>query len=1051
MSFFDFITQDKNSVQDPERQVQSRNPFLLDVAAQLPSATERVGKSVGGFFSNTLFGGVKKLGRTVNYPLQTGDVPVISNVLSKVGLPGLRQLNEQGKIDDDQYRRLLNEFGNEAGFSIDDTRAEVARKVGADVTASVVDTVSAVGIVRSAPSLAQQAGIQGAGKIGALYGSGSSVLTSLREDDPTLTGVLGDAATGAAIGGALGYGIGKIAPRVYTSLKKPGQVDDTKELALKVATNGVNEDAAAAAATIPTATRPTHQKLLEQAHNAGDDLKVKQILDSIPDDDPYKPAMMDVFGDVYKSTKNGRPVADIAPKIAKEEVSKFGDIQRASAKGDVTDLTKVSKSVDPTSSRFDDGAGHVFDRLIKRNKELAEDLGYEFKVPKEIGQAAKRITPDLNPEGRFEALRHLRGAGNEMTDLMGSFGSDVHYKLVQGAKREGDLKVLARDDFNKLSSIQKKIAKTDFGRGDASEKIFNALRDRKNKDQILVGADQKQTDNLREAYDIMVKWFDFSKGQLKNKGATVKEDYAPEQLRREIMTQGADLYRHATASFNRDVTAASSKKRWGALKEEDISKDSFGLFFQYMNAQFRQMAYTDAFDYVAKEAPNVSPLYLTNQARQSAAENYMAELLVDVISPKPTSKLERSLNRALGRTYRSTLGFGLRYSMTNVGQRILSKSQATRAGKSAANKINSEMQDELLKHATSGTDAALKGFGDLSDELAGKYKPDGKLKKVLEKFDYSQASESGNLKSSFLDGVGEAVTKSDLYKQLREAGIDNTTAIHRALQDPEIFDQAVRQGNRLTARTQIGGNLADKPSTFREKGFYFGVLPKTWVRQYKRFPIAMTENLLDSFSPNEARARDILLNGNPQEVGVAEYYRSVKAMQRVTDRIKEGVKRGEVSNLSEKQVNLFQDQLDKQVSGLEKEMKKLSTFRAGKNVKAFAKMWGYAAAIQFMFEGGLAPDLDAEERGKVARKSLLYGVPVIAPGQAAIETVVSPVAPILPKPQQLTNPITSGEDGPRLNSGYARAIRNQIPGVGLVSNRINEIIKLYRNIAGVEE
>lgn len=43
--------------------------------------------------------------------------------------------------------------------------------------------------------------------------------------------------------------------------------------------------------------RPDHQKALEAAHKAGDYARVKEILDAIPDSDPYKATMQQVFQD----------------------------------------------------------------------------------------------------------------------------------------------------------------------------------------------------------------------------------------------------------------------------------------------------------------------------------------------------------------------------------------------------------------------------------------------------------------------------------------------------------------------------------------------------------------------------------------------------------------------------------------------------------------------------------------------------------------------------------------------------------------------------------
>lgn len=54
-------------------------------------------------------------------------------------------------------------------------------------------------------------------------------------------------------------------------------------------------------------TRPKHQQQLEQAHNAGNYVRVKAIIDRMPRNDPYRTPMTSLFADDIKQAKQRRP------------------------------------------------------------------------------------------------------------------------------------------------------------------------------------------------------------------------------------------------------------------------------------------------------------------------------------------------------------------------------------------------------------------------------------------------------------------------------------------------------------------------------------------------------------------------------------------------------------------------------------------------------------------------------------------------------------------------------------------------------------------------
>lgn len=234
-----------------------------------------------------------ELGKKARYALSSGEIPGLSGALSKLGAPGLKQLYDEGKITNETYGNLLNELGEEAGFGIQDTEADIARKTGVDVAQTLADIFTvgkAGGALKTAgkSKLAQTIGSLGVGqgaKLGGFYGG----TEALQADDPTIGSVATGTGVGAAAGGTLAGLVGllgrklggsKLAettgrqvtrtPRGTAIVGKEG-IEEVSEGSTKVVAQDVRFD------TVPTSELPT-----SRAKHFGEAFQdtVKQIEDN---------------------------------------------------------------------------------------------------------------------------------------------------------------------------------------------------------------------------------------------------------------------------------------------------------------------------------------------------------------------------------------------------------------------------------------------------------------------------------------------------------------------------------------------------------------------------------------------------------------------------------------------------------------------------------------------------------------------------------------------------------------------------------------------------
>jgi len=145
----------------------------------------------------------------------------------------------------------------------------------------------------------------------------------------------------------------KLSGDTHTDL---GQLQNRVGRAFRPEDFGVGEKASSE--TVIQASRPSHQKLLEQAYKIGDRKEVGKILDSIPKGDPYKEPMEHLFRSFVTGEKSTTPIVKTSGIITKNDIAKAEQAGKA-----------VANVVNKTTTKFGNG-------IIRKEDFLnAEKLG----------------------------------------------------------------------------------------------------------------------------------------------------------------------------------------------------------------------------------------------------------------------------------------------------------------------------------------------------------------------------------------------------------------------------------------------------------------------------------------------------------------------------------------------------------------------------------------------------------------------------------------------------------------------------------------------------
>jgi hypothetical protein len=660
-------------------------------------------------------------------------------------------------------------------------------------------------------------------------------------------------------------------------------------------------------------------------------------------------------------------------------------------------------------------------------KTIAEKLDEQLKVFDKKFAAPKEIIDKLNggdtvrrDTRKHDWLDHYEDTLSVLGRHFGKQGTDLGYKLAEGAKQVSDLQEVVRPSIDRTQKLLSKMSRSKAGRADIQQRVYAALEDRANAGQYIRNKQEQ------ELFDETVKVLNFFKVERTKRGkAVVGEDYSPRAAVRNALDAPDRLFDSARSAFGRDVKSTFSKERVAKIPDAEINRNIIDLLPQYASSQSKEFGYEGAINFAKEQLQNINPAYLTDAKGHRQGTEYLQTLMKQVLDPPTVTKSERIQNKILATTYKNQLGFSLKYAFQNLTQRFATKAVVSKQADKLAKALDPADVDALRKEMISGTNP-ISGEATQTAESIGS-KSDGFFKR----FDPGTKVEKGNVENSFDRGVAEGIVKSEAYKDAISKGFKPKDAAKFALKDPATRDMAIRHGNVVTNDTQFGANFVTKPEFFRKSGTFFGISDK-WFKQYQRFPQGMIQNMSTILRANDARALDILKRGNPAETNLVDFKYSAQALHNGVDDLIQGIKSGEISDVSLEVAEGYKKTLGKAIKQLDGEMKKVSQIRGGKTAKSVGKMWASASAIQFLFDGGFA--MIEDDQNKEIRKSIQYGAPVSIPtkDQNPLAGALIPSSPFKPefRPEKAAN---------------------LIPGVGLAVNRGREINRFVKALTGDSE
>lgn len=666
---------------------------------------------------------------------------------------------------------------------------------------------------------------------------------------------------------------------------------------------------------------------------------------------------------------------------------------------------QLSQSVDSLVGAADEPK-NVTDMAIRSIKEAGISPSPELEKALINVNAAKLDTP------KTDFLEAFKAPSKVLSQHFGKAGGDIAYDLQNAARTVEQGRNELSPLLDAAEKTMKKIAKTDTGKKDVSVRIMQALEDRGNASKYL------RSDAEKSLFDQAALMFDHFKQQRIDRGlSVVGENYSPRAAVSDALQAPERLLSNVRGTFQKDVTSQFSKKRSAQSAAEEIeNSDIVSLMRRYASSQLKEFGYKPAIDNMAENLGKVNPIHLANRDYARKGEQYLQKMITQALNPQSTTAYERGANKLLQTTYKNQLSFNPRFISQNFTQRFLTKGEVSGDAVKLARSLDDETRTALRSGISSGDNPLFSELSGIENSGVKGIKQPGPL-------NISSKVEMGNISSAFDKGASQAIVDSEAYKQAIKQGHKSAEAAKLALKDPTTKELAVRAGNVRVNTTQFGANLMTKPEFFRETGLW-GVIPKSFFKQYGRFQAGMFENISQVMNMKHAREMDVLMRGNPVQTNIVEFKKAAQGLSKASDDVLKAVKRGEITNVSLGDAQAYHRTVGKLVSSLDDEIKRVSQLRGHKTAAQFMKMWAAATGIQFLFSGG-----GEENVGKSVRNAS----PVNMPGR--IDQAVPFLVP--PSLRNLASPDPKAR---------ARAITNFIPGVGLVVNRGHDVNNFIKSI-----
>lgn len=895
---------------------------------------------------------------------------------------------------------------------------------------------------------AARAGAEGAA-LGAAGGAGSASL----DDNASIKDIAVSALTGAGFGGVLGSGSAYI-PAAATSVRG---LDERGSVRNPLYKSRISDELQPSIDRGRLSSNVKTEKI--DNLQAGADTGLVNDLDRTTVDD-YKVRLQrgeELDPIIVQRGDDGRiSVQDGAHRLEAARELGITDIPTIRQK---TNVVMAEKVAPPTAATLEAPAGmRVIDDF---NREANfRSPGDETVAPKQIGETkvqkgAQYIIDDLDKLQKETGIevqplnRRVAGAltgevrrsgwqefkdkmGRNFQDTLtysartvGKPGVDLVYDMLQGNKFKRDALDALRPAMDKINKLNKSISgKSLTSRRDVGARIGAALDDRANAQQYL------RTDKERELFDNYVQVFDYVK-QLREKGGLeTVENYRPWVNMKEASEPPTWL---ADSVTTKKVQTESrfSKTRTSTEAGDDVETNLADMIYGYVNSQLNEMAYDAPVKKFKGNFDSINAGNRANAAELNDGVTYLNELVQQAVNPQRKDPATRLISKLTSNVYGAVLPFNPRLAIQNKTQKFAANSRVSKGARRLAGKMDAADLKELEKGLIFGDNTVYGQIEDVNPTPTGR-KP---LREKVEKIDYYQKSEKNNVLTSFNKGAAQAIIDSPQYKALVKSGVKKKDAAKQALQDPAVKEAAIRRGNIVVNDTQFGASALARPAALRSEGSVFGIPIKTFT-MFTRFPIGMSQHVLETLNGKSTRALEALKNGDPRAVSISEMRTNYHALLDSMEDAHKAVKSGRYTGIPEDVLSEQIKTVKKNLKVIDKQAKKASQIRGGKTLRNFTKMWVAAAAIQVIFDTGIQSFEDD---------------PVGTTQEALSKTNPTATSFIAGQNSKLGGIGSAALPVDKYGGVNERAVANYIPGVGLAVNRARDIKKLYNSLTGAEE
>jgi hypothetical protein len=447
---------------------------------------------------------------------------------------------------------------------------------------------------------------------------------------------------------------------------------------------------------------------------------------------------------------------------------------------------------------------------------------------------------------------------------------------------------------------------------------------------------------------------------------------------------------------------------------DDVNTNLSDTIYGYVNSQLNELSYMEPVIKFQESQGGINAAKNLNKQGANEAKNYMAEMLKKAITPESKSGMARVGDKIRSNVYQNILRGNVKIGLQNYTQRFIAKSEVSGQASRLANSLTKEERALIGKDLAFG-DATVSGATTGTQAATG---TKGALTKAIDKIDPYARSEKTAVRKPYEMGYVQGIMDTPAYKEASDGGAKPKDALRTAMQDPAAHELAVRRGNVNVNNTAFGANSFARPAMLQDPKVFGSSTAGKALTMFVRFPIGMSQHVIEQLQQNSTRAVDMFRYGDPRGVPLAEMRDNYKALQGI-------MKDNATAKNSKIPPEVLKEQikvLDNNVKVIDNEIKSLSQRRGGKSAANLTKMWAAAAAINYMFDAG-GSLLSGEENEASVTDAMKKADP----------TVVSSLTGTNSRLGALTSPLSPVNKYGQFTS---RPVLNAIPGAG-VANRLS--------------